>query len=686
MSAFRLCATGLLVVCFTLFLTAPAHAEEDDTVTAVLKSAGSKGGEVAAKWLAGVLYDSDCKNKNTAGSMSYICKVLGSVSGRVEDEWKADVTKQLGEINSKLDTIQNSQREMQKQLDTTYKKMDAQFNQVAANVIAGTHFVRIDALWEKYQAQFDKIDNDVTRDSMIAFAKDIMKSKPHTILGDLNVVLTTPVLTGQSLIRYPFYEYRTLNETRMIHELNTKELYDFAETKFVDFRSRQQKAYALYLWAASVLQTQCELKPANCMMPPVAVAEFKADFDRHTRQQMDAFNTAVDWFVLNYSTSRNTTSGNFLALKDAQAMYLRANYLTAATLNLEPGLWGRVISMGDKWNGSLQVTCGGAAQTLTPKLTYNVPVAGTGVYNSGPDSGPLDWWVTSQNNSTYDEVHFADNWKIYHYNLPTAKAGPCTIPQNQAGYLPWVLPSVNVVDAMTFDKRAFPFGSFVAIQRAGGSYALLSGSNWQGHREPERVEDGKGQREKVEYEWVIDTNAPTGPRIGVFTKGRAEYKVGNMSSRIHNRNKIALTQSKYIRFPDGQPVKLRFYPNTCGGGPFCIDMGGTTLMMYDIENNDTDAKKGKLEAQAGVGFRDPDIAGLTGGPGVVIDGSYDKTGDHKTRRIEGEQIAVFSPSANKKYQLAYWIYFDLETEGRGWDASVYKYGAHLNTGSVFLTR
>ena len=686
MSAFRLSATGLLVVCVvTTFLAAPALAE-DDTATAVLKSAGAKGGEVAAKWLAGVLYDSDCKNKNTAGSMSYICKVLGSVSGRVEDEWKADVTKQLGEINSKLDTIQNGQREIQKQLDTQYKKMDAQFNQIAANVVAGTHFVRIDALWEKYQAQFDKVDQDVTRDSMLAFAKDIMKSKPHTILGDLNVVLTTPVLTGQSLIRYPFYEYRQLNETRMVHELNTKELYDFAETKFVDFRMRQQKAYALYVWAAAVLETQCQLTPANCAMPPVATAEFKADYDRHTRQQIEAFNGAVDWFVLNYASSRSSATGNFLILKDAQGMYLRANYLTAATLNLEPGLWGRVISMGNKWNGSLQVTCGGATQTLTPALTYNVPVSGSGMLLSGPNSGSLDWWVSSQNNSVYDEVHFADNWKMHHYNLPSAKAGPCTIPQNQAGYLPWVASAVNVVEVATFDERSFPFGSFVAIQRAGGNYALVSGSNWQGHTTPERVEDGKGQREKVTYEWVIETNGLAGPRIGVYTKGRGEFKVGNGSSRIHNRNKIALTQSKYIRFPEGQPVKVRFYPTSCGIGPFCTDLGGVTLMYYDIENNDTESKKGKLDAMAGIGFRDPDIADLTGGPGVVIDGSYGKTGDRQTKKVEGEQIGVFSPQPNKQYQLTYYIYFDLETEGRGWDATEYKYGAHLHTGALFLTK
>jgi hypothetical protein len=466
------------------------------------------------------------------------------------------------------------------------------------------------------------------------------------------------------------------------------ELYEFAEKKFADFRSSEQKAFVMYLWAATVLETQCDLKPLQCTKPPRATADFKADYDRYTRQQVEAFNASVDWFVFNYSTSRNSASGDFLILKDARAMFLRANFLTASILTTNEGLWGRVISMGDKWNGSLQVSCGGSTQTLTPVLKYSVPVAGTGMVNSGKDSGPLDWWVSSQSNAVYDEVRFAQNWQMYQYHLPTAPVGPCTIPQNQPGtYLPSVPASVNVVNATTFDKRTFPFGSFVVIQRAGGNYALMAGSNWQGSTPPERVEDGSGQRENVEYQWYSETNHQAGPRLGLFTKGRAEYKVRNTSSRIHNRNRLAVTQSKSIRFPEDATVKLRFFPGYCTvGGMLCSELGGVGLLSYNVENNDTEAKKGKLDAIVSVSLRDTSIDDLATGQGVVVNGSYGKTGDRKVHKVSGEQAGTMSLRSDRKYQLVYSIYFDLETEGRGWDASEYMYGANLGTGAIFLSK
>src|SRR5689334_13179956 len=80
----RKTAWFVLAVCLAL----PCFAE-DDTGTAVIKSIGSKGAEVATKALAGLLYDTSCKGVNADVATGYICKVLGSVSGRTEDAWKA---------------------------------------------------------------------------------------------------------------------------------------------------------------------------------------------------------------------------------------------------------------------------------------------------------------------------------------------------------------------------------------------------------------------------------------------------------------------------------------------------------------------------------------------------------------------------------------------------------------------
>ena len=95
-------AIALLVLVTALPVMA---AEEEDTPTSILKSAGVQGGEAAAKLLAGLLYDTSCVSRNNDKFTGYVCTVLGSVSGRTEDKWKQDVTNQLKEINSKLDTL-----------------------------------------------------------------------------------------------------------------------------------------------------------------------------------------------------------------------------------------------------------------------------------------------------------------------------------------------------------------------------------------------------------------------------------------------------------------------------------------------------------------------------------------------------------------------------------------------------
>ena len=657
-------------------------------------SAASTGGEYVAKLTAGFFYDTDCKDRNLAGSpMNFICGALGSFSGRTEAEWKAKVTEQLTKISSQLDTMEAGQAQIQRQLTAQHKVMETKFNQVASNVVAATHLVSIEGLWNKYKAQFDKVDKDLEPESMLSFATEIINKNPQTSLDELNALLTTPVLEGQSLVRYPFYEWRLTHVGYPVDQFKAMEVYDFAEKKFADFRARQEKAYLMYLWAAKVFEAQCTLHPDKCVNPPRSTKDLRADYERYTRQQVTAFNAAVDWFVLSYSTARMTTEGNFLPgynTGQATEMFLRANFMSATILALNGGLWGRVISMGNAWDGSLEVQCGGAAQTLKPVLAYDTPVGGNGVIHSGPDSGAFDWWVSSKGNAVFDEVHFSDNWRIYHYSLPAAPTGPCTVAQNQPGvYLPWVEPGTKVVTLKTLDKRSVPFGSFSAIQRAGGTYALMSGAKWDGSTSPSVTEDGQGTRKKAEYDWFVERDHPSGPWMGLFVKGRGEFNVLNRSSRIHNEHLVKVFQTKLIRFPDDPSVTINFFPGNCKG-QFCST--NSSILSYDIENNDTDAKKGQLESFVGVSFRAPDEITFLRPTiykkdrGMVLNGSYEKTGDRKTLDLKGPQTGVFTPEPGKSYQLTYVMYFDLYTEGRGLDATEYMYRALLAPGSVYLTK
>jgi hypothetical protein len=665
-------------------LAAPGLAENKESTAAALgKAAGAKIGEAAAKWVAGKLYDSSCVNVNNDAVISYVCDVMRGFSGRDESEWKAKIETKLNEISSKLDTIEQVQRDMHNDLIRNHRAMDAKVDQIAGDVLAVEKLVRIEGLWEKYQTQFDKVDADVTKESMVSFAREVIANEPHSILTQLNVLLTNPP-KGQPILKFPFYEWRVQNQTLIGGRLDANEIYDFAEKKFIEYRGRQQKAYAMYYWAAAVLETQCQFSRENCVRPPRPLKDFQADYERYTRLQTEAFNSAVDWFLLSYAYPRANVQPNFLP-NSATDVYLRANLLTSAIAGPGQGLWGRVISMGSKWDGSLQVTCGGSTHTLTPVLKYTAPIGGNGMVFPGPDDGrPLDWWASTAGNSTYDEVHFSDQWQMFHYSLPSAPAGPCTVVSRlpKGGVLPWVNPVSEVVDVELPGIGKLRGGSFLAIHRAGGNYALVSGGGWVGSTQPEKLEEGDGAREQ-DYTWMIEPNHPQGPWIGLRVKGKAKYRVPKLTSRIRNRHRILLSQQKDVRFPEGGTVKLLYYPGNCGS---VCDGDASSILRYDIANNDTDSKKGKLTAKASIMFAEGSIPDLPQGGGVFIDGSYDKTGDRKTADIKGPQVGALQADPSKEYRLQYELLVDMETEGRGLDASEYYYLVRLAPGAMYLSK
>jgi hypothetical protein len=348
-------------------------ADEEDTPTSILKSAGVKGGEVAAKLLAGLLYDTSCVNRNNDQFTGYVCTVLGSVSGRTEEKWKQEVTNQLKEINSKVDTLTVGQREIQRSLAEMKTDLNNRFNAVAQNVVAVQHLVKIEGLWEKYQAQFDKIDQDVSRDSMLSFAREIVAEKPHTMAGRVE----RRAHAGNPGNGRP--AARPLSLVRMAH------------------RALRRNGV-------------------------------RAEDDGGVRVRGEAVRR----------------------LPHARAEGVRD------------------VSLGDQRAGVIVI---------------------------GPDSGPIDWWVSKSGNTEYDEVHFAADWRNYIYSIPAAKAGPCSVSPNlpKGCVLPWVQPDRKVVE-ISGTEKPFAFGSFIAIQHAGGTYALVSG-DWGGMTSPYFNKEGGRARD-----------------------------------------------------------------------------------------------------------------------------------------------------------------------------------------------
>jgi hypothetical protein len=683
--------------CILILLAPAAGAAEDSFAVTIAKAAGGsaagKGAEFAVKLLGGLIFKGACKDKVLQPGDQYLCDALGGVTGDAENEWKQKVEKQLSEINTKLGTLEKGQKAIQSELRQQHAVMLANFNQASARVEATHAIVRIENLWEKYLAQFDRVDDDLRRESMLAFAHDIIDNKLHTKLGDLNIVLTKSTLDGQPLLAYPFHEWRLKRGTGAPAEaFDAKEIYDFAEKKFVDFRIQQHKVYVMYFWAAAVLESECTLHPAQCSRPPRSTADFNADYERYTRQQLVAFNTAVDGLLLSATLVHNDRPRTLPGVgNSAEEVLLRANFLTANTLTSGEGLWGRVISMGNAWDGSLDVECRGRSQTVLPVMSYAVPVEDR--------SGSLDWWVSRNHTLVYDEVHFASEWKVNHYQLPAAGAGPCKIktvlPKN-AGMLPWSQNGTEVVEVQTADGRRFPFGSFLAIQRAGGTYALASGA-WKRRNEPLRTEDGKkGQRENGRWDWTITTDRRGAPWTSLLSEGDGEWRIATGTSRIYNRHQIYLYNEKRIFFPEGGTLRLNLLQhNDCAKVCRGTDASDFVVMSYDVMNNDTDAKRGRMTAVAAIYLHptvgNPDqfndqLGERAKGNGIVIDGSYGLTGDQKTKNVSGDQSATFTAVRGTGYFLQYLLDFEVETEGRFTNKTRWMYRGKLTPSWLYVTR
>jgi len=302
-------ATALLVsLVLTLPLIAGGPAKENFAGT-LLKSAGSSAagaiGTAVAKQLAGKFYDATCAKEVTKDpAEQYFCNALAGFTDRDEQEWKAEIKKQLSEINTKLTALEEGQARLQHDLTQHHQEMYRLFKQAAAEQIATNNEAEFETLWKEYRGEFDDDLSDVNRDAMIKFAKHILNEKLDKKLALYNTVLTTSFRGNQALLRYPFYGYKEKQGFRAPFEAFNRNksldsLYDGAEKAFVDSRSRQEKVALMVLWAIKVLESDCQMR-TPCSPPPFSSAEFKKKYDAYTKEQILVFNEGIDWLLLTY--------------------------------------------------------------------------------------------------------------------------------------------------------------------------------------------------------------------------------------------------------------------------------------------------------------------------------------------------------------------------------------------------
>src|SRR5205807_1782838 len=124
----------LAMVSFLVFSLSASAAEEsfvDKLKGAAFSSAGSKGAELAVKFVSGWIYNISCKpEQQTDEGSKALCSALGGLSGKTEEEWKARVDAKLAEISNKLDVLASGQKEILASITRQHRVMDEQFNQL----------------------------------------------------------------------------------------------------------------------------------------------------------------------------------------------------------------------------------------------------------------------------------------------------------------------------------------------------------------------------------------------------------------------------------------------------------------------------------------------------------------------------------------------------------------------------
>ena len=695
---------ALLALALFVFITAPLLATEEDPawITASLK----EGGVGAAKLLAGYLYKSDCKT-GRAGSADFICGVLGDFSGTTKAEWEANVTKKLEDISRDVKAIADQQKEIERLLQNSNKEMRDQFDALPGKVKIANAEVKIKSLWGEYSAHFESKTSAMAMNetTMVNFAKEIMKADLHEQVRELNTALTDSVVDGKPYLQFPFKFYRTAlqtNRPKWESAVRLADVYTLGEQKYLDFYLLQQRALILYGWAAFVLENECSIKKKECDFTlPITRDDFRKRVDGYAKKQILTFNEGLDWFILATSPTRISRTVDFLG-REPMPVLKRANLQTATVLSSSGGgLWGRTYSMGDAWDGTMKMACGGEQAAVRPVEQYEVPVGGSGTAFIGNDSGPLDWWTKSPGSSMYNVVQFSTRWKVYHYSLPDAKAGFCLIKIDDP--VVWRETAVKVDEVMVPDPtpenpknlRKLKIGSMVAISRVGGSYPLLMNSPFAGMTEPEMWSTkGTGNANRngrlvniegtPETEWFI---SPTSnPKIiSLYTMGRGEYDFTTLSSRIVNKDKIQVWQTKNIEFPEGGAVTLHFQQGLCGQ---CKNSIQSSILRYKIENNPLPTSKGSLKARVAIYFDDAN-GGVTNlaGRGIVVDDSYTDVGQDREKDISGANLTgIVRTEPNKQYRLTYLIDFDVLTYGTATNATEYMYAGQISPDSLYLMK
>lgn len=568
---------SILAVCF--FVVAVPAVVKGDPVAAGLQAGLQKSMGV----LASMAYNTNCRAQNLdhASDDSWYCGVFASLSGEKEKEFKDRMLHNMEKIRGSLANIETgiaNIQEQQRQIYDQNRLILLRLDEVGPETIIGERISKIRTL---YNEQFVRMFRNPREGGqqpaaldprrMRALANDILfRYEVHDLLGVIHDQLVNSQVAGKDpLLRA--YAKRAFEQIKNDPANGLEPAYAYIESAMDGLIADQRKGFVLYVWAVETLQTDCEVAKneaadgtisaddakSRCKAFddfPHTANEYRVTFTEHLREQLRELNAGLEYQVLAASDT-HARQTNFLPAV-AGRLFARADLFTAGNLEEDYGVRGRVIAMGDTFDGELSVA--GTKYRASGAAVNRVPTRG----------GRVDWWKITSRPNAYDEVHFSGEWKIYHYRA-SLPVGTYSI-DTSLPYRPQI--SVANVTLGTGDtETTVPFGSFTAISRAGGGYALLSGE-W----EPV-VKDEIKSRGGLTERWNEYLFDPANLRAGMMYSGDLEWKPANApQDQYLEVNRYSYARSKkHVRYPKGGELTLHgtfgdTYPKVCGDA-VCAD-------------------------------------------------------------------------------------------------------------------
>lgn len=549
--------------------------------------------EVMVKQLASMGYNTNCRaaNLDYKSDDSWYCGLFAKLSDAKEAEWKdrlvhrlSAIEKQVTKINEKLDKIQ----QQQETLASLNKQILTRVNELGAEAAINKSVSQIRIDWKDEYVPLFTGKRALTKERALAFAHRIVYTDElHRQIGIINDQLTQNNFGNDTLLRSYGRRFLQAGIT------NLDSPYEYIESVLQGLVTEERRAYVMYIWAAETLQSNCELG-GDCTDSknlPHTAEEFRKVFAGYLDQQLAEFNSAIEFTVLARSDTHRRTP--FILPEHGLRILARADFFTSAMLDEGYGLRGRVIAMGDGFDGNLS-------------LTGNHPLAPTKMLTTPPTyDARVDYWRATKTPGVYDEIRLGDRWKIYHYH-DRSRAHAVQI-LTTLPYKPKTIEMRHLkLNDDNDDDRMVTVGSFTAIERAGGGYALLSGTGYD-HLRSTPDETVVGALLGKSDHGYLDQK---GPYAGFLYGGRIEWEL-NHGVRGHDQHVEAKRTSyasskKEIRYPQGGQLTLGAdlgdtLPIVCPGGA-CSDHSPYVLLSRrsEFKKGGVNSRDARMNTRAAV--------------------------------------------------------------------------------------